>query len=142
MDDGLKARLREFGADKGLARLGDSFVNLVYSAAKTKSQGKPAGEKVPDRVLSESLRLADLPIPVRLDHGERGDVVEAVLGYAWMHGMLTLEEAVETVRQTRVLQDFQSIALERDLSARAFSKLLKMAFGRIMEAEGNARAGA
>jgi hypothetical protein len=140
VDDDLKARLREFGADKGLARLGDSFVNLVFSAAKTKTQGKPAGEKVPDRVLSESLRIADLPIPARLDHGERGDVVEAVLGYAWIHEMLTLEEAVEMVRQTMVLQDFQSRALERSLSARAFSKLLKVALGRIVEADGDAEA--
>jgi len=121
--------------DKDLARLGDSFVNLVYSTAKTKASGRPVGEKVPDKVLSEALKIAKLQVPMRLTHGERGDVVEAVLAYAWMHNMLPLEEAVAILYTTISGAEYESRSLEREMSAKAFSKLIRVAVDRIEGAD-------
>ena len=135
MDDGQKGKMRSILRNKDLARLGDSFVNLVYSTAKTKACGRPVGEKVPDRVLSQALEIAKLPVPMRLTHGERGDVVEAVLAYAWMHNMLPLEEAVAILYTTISGAEYESRSLEREMSARAFSKLIKVAVDRIEGAD-------
>jgi hypothetical protein len=137
VDDLQKGKIRSILRDKDLARLGDSFVNLIYSTAKTRAKGKPVGEKVPDRVLSQALEIAKLPVPMRLTHGERGDVVEAVLAYAWMHSMLPLEEAVTILYTTIARVEYESISLEREMSARAFSRLIRVAVDRIEGADVN-----
>ncbi|MBM5805316.1 MAG: hypothetical protein FJZ49_04550 [Candidatus Verstraetearchaeota archaeon] len=135
MDDGQKGRMRSILRDKDLARLGDSFVNLIYSTAKTKASGKPVGEKVPDRVLSQALEIAKLPVQMRLTHGERGDAVEAVLAYAWMHNLLPLEEAVTILYTTISGAEYESRSLEREISAKAFSRLIRVAVDRIEGAD-------
>jgi uncharacterized protein YeaC (DUF1315 family) len=127
--------MRSILRDKDLARLGDSFVNLIYSTAKTKASGKPVGEKVPDKVLSQALEIAKLPVQMRLTHGERGDAVEAVLAYAWMHNLLPLEEAVTILYATISGAEYESRSLGREISAKAFSKLIKVAVDRIEGAD-------
>jgi len=127
--------MRSILRDKDLARLGDSFVNLIYSTAKTKASGKPVGEKVPDRVLSQALEIAKLPVQMRLTHGERGDAVEAVLAYAWMHNLLPLEEAVTILYTTISGAEYESRSLEREISAKAFSRLIRVAVDRIEGAD-------
>jgi len=127
--------MRSILRDKDLARLGDSFVNLIYSTAKTKASGKPVGEKVPDKVLSQALEIAKLPVQMRLTHGERGDAVEAVLAYAWMHNLLPLEEAVTILYATISGAEYESRSLWREISAKAFSKLIKVAVDRIEGAD-------
>jgi hypothetical protein len=122
--------------DKGLARLGDAFVNLAFSYAKTKVKGRPCGEKVPDRVLSRALELSKVPFPSRLDHGSRGDIVEATLARSWMRGALSLDEAVATLAVELSISDAvsESRAMEREAAARAFSRLLRLAIERLGEA--------
>lgn len=122
--------------DKGLARLGDAFINLAFSYAKTKVKGRPCGEKVPDRVLSEALVLSKVPFPKRLDHGGRGDIVEAALARSWMMGILTLDEAVSVIAAELSLSHAvsESRALERGASARAFSRLLLICVDRLEKA--------
>ena len=120
--------------EKGLARLGDAFVNLVYSTAKTKSMGAPQGEKVPDRVLSMALEISRVPVPLRLTIGDRGDIVEALLAYAWTNGLLGLDEAVEIIRAKIPMECFDSRSLEREAMAQAFGALFKLALRRIEEA--------
>jgi hypothetical protein len=119
--------------DKGLARLGDAFINLAFSYAKTKVKGRPCGEKVPDRVLSKALELAKVPYPKRLDHGGRGDIVEATLARSWMMGSLSLDEAVSTIASELSLSDAisESRAMEREAAARAFSRLLLLCVERL-----------
>ena len=127
---------------KGLARLGDAFINLAFSYAKTKEKGRPCGEKVPDRVLSKALEMAKVPFPKRLDHGGRGDIVEATLARAWMMGTLSLDEAVSTIASELSLSDAvsESRAMEREAAARAFSRLLLLCVERL-EKSGNGGAG-
>jgi hypothetical protein len=56
----VRARLQAFCNDRGLAQLGDSFVNLV-TLCEDEVPRTPVGEKVPDRVLSEALGMSGLP---------------------------------------------------------------------------------
>jgi len=118
--------------DKGLARLGDAFINLAFSYAKTKVKGRPCGEKVPDRVLSRALELAGVHFPRRLDHGGRGDIVESILARSWMAGALTLDEAVSTIASQLSITDAVSESRwqEREAAARAFSQLLRLCLER------------
>ncbi len=122
--------------DKGLARLGDAFVNLAFSYAKTKVKGRPCGEKVPDRVLSKALDMSKAPLPKRLDHGERGDIVEATIARSWMMGILNLDEAVAVIAKELSISDAvsESRALEREASARAFSRLFLLCTERLEKA--------
>jgi len=122
--------------DKGLARLGDAFVNLAFSYAKTKVKGKPFGEKVPDRVLSLALELSKMPAPTRLDHGGRGDMVEAIIAYSWVRGFLSLDEAVMAIVSELSVSDAisESRGLEREAAARAFSKLVLLCMERVEQA--------
>lgn len=126
----IKSLMRE----KGLARLGDSFVNLVFSAAKTLAYGRAEGEKVPDRVLSESLRMAKIRLPPRLSHGERGDIAEAILADAWTRRVISLEESVELLRGELSKRKAETVAAERELAARGFSSLILTALKRGLEA--------
>jgi hypothetical protein len=130
--------------DKGLARLGDAFINLAFSYAKTKVKDRPCGEKVPDRVLSKALELSKVPFPKRLDHGGRGDIVEATLARSWMMGILSLDEAVAAIASELSLSNAlsESRALEREAAARAFSRLLLLCMERLEKAgDGGARPG-
>jgi hypothetical protein len=109
-------------------------VNLAYSSAKTKARGRPCGEKVPDSVLSKALEISKIPVPLRLNQGERGDVAEAMIAYAWTKKMLTLEEAVNTLCPELARVDCDSRSLERELAAKAFASLVKLAASKIVEA--------
>lgn len=129
--DGFGEAVRRISKDKGLSRLGDSFVNFVYSSAKSRSTGRPFGGKVPDRVLSRSLALSGIGMPPRLNHGERGDIVEGALAYAWSKNLLTLDEAVSTVERKLNMVEFQSQSAEDEASALAFSELFLIAMRRI-----------
>ncbi len=123
--------LQVISKDKGLSRLGDAFVNLVYSSAKSRSSGKPFGGKVPDRVLSRSLSIAGVRTPPRLNHGERGDIVEGTLAYAWMRGLLTLEEAVGVLEAGLRGVGCDSRQKEEEGAAKAFSAIFLTAIKRI-----------
>lgn len=123
--------IQALSKDKGLSRLGDSFVNLVYSSAKSRSSGRPFGGKVPDKILSRSLSMSGVKVPHRLDHGERGDIVEGALAYAWTNDLLTLEEAVEILEAWLRGMKSESRREEEEVTARAFSVLFLTAMRRI-----------
>jgi len=87
--------------DQKLASLGDSFVNLVYSLALSRRGGEPIGAKVDSRVLSEALKKAGLRklLPSRTDRHAQADAVEALIVYAWMQNVITMEEGVNILKQ-------------------------------------------
>jgi hypothetical protein len=117
--------------DKGFSRLGDAFVNLVYSSAKSRSSGRPFGGKVPDKILSRSLSMSGVKVPSRLNHGERGDIVEGALAYAWTNDLLTLEEAVGVVESGLRGMKCESRKEEEEAAAKAFAVLFLTAMSRI-----------
>jgi len=93
--------LREILTDHKLAALGDTYVNFVYSLALSKKMGEPTGVRVDSRILAEALRRAGLRdlLPPRTDRHKQADAVEALIVYAWIQGLMTIEEGVNVLEQ-------------------------------------------
>jgi hypothetical protein len=89
-------------ADRKLASLGDAYINFVYSLALSQRKGKPSGAKVKGTALAEALRKAGLRehLPSRIDKHVLSDAAEALVVYAWLHDLLTLEDSVEILGKT------------------------------------------
>ena len=87
--------------DKQLASLGDAYVNLVYSLALSKRKRRPYGAKVKGTTIAEALRKAGLRtlLPSRIDRHTISDAAEAIVVYAWLHNLLTLEDSVQTIAE-------------------------------------------
>jgi len=117
--------LHEILLDKGLAALGDAYVNFVYSLALSQKQGSPAGAKVDNRVLAQAVDLSGLRefLPHRVDKHERGDAAEALLVFAWLSGIQELDDC------TKVLVTEETVS-------QAFATLLKDALGKLDEGHG------
>ena len=88
--------LRRIVTDKGLARLGDAYINFIYSLALSEIQGAPTGVKVSDRILAESAKSSGLRslLPKRTARNDTANAVEALLVYAWRNKLMTSEEAI------------------------------------------------
>jgi hypothetical protein len=93
--------------DRQLARLGDAYVNFVYSLALSEKKSQPEGKKVKGSTLAEALRKAELRemLPSRVDKHVLSDAGEALIVYAWLHKLLTLDESVQTLIDNDSLQD-------------------------------------
>ena len=94
-------QLRLVAADKNLARLGDSFVNFVFSLALTRVRGTPHGVKVSNRVLADAARNAGLRsmLPKRLTGGDIANAAEALIAHAWMQTWISLERIVTVLAE-------------------------------------------
>jgi hypothetical protein len=119
----LISYLRDF-TDKGLAKLGDSLVNLVFSLALSEYLGKPTGERVPNASLALALEMAGLRhiIPPRTDKHGKGDVAEALFAYAWLEKKITIKEAVEILSQN-LDDDVTHFTRKKETIGRAFAVL-------------------
>jgi hypothetical protein len=107
--------LREVLNDQKLAALGDPYTNLVYSLVLSKKRGTPTGGKVDNRVLSGALRKADLRefLPRRTTRHRQADAAEALLVYAWMRDVVSLDEMVNILeRHDDAVEAFCSLLLK------------------------------
>ena len=89
--------LREILLDHKLAALGDAYVNFLYSLALSKRKGQPVGIKVDSHILAEALKRAGLRnlLPRRMDRHDRADALEAMIVYAWMQDVVSIQEGVD-----------------------------------------------
>lgn len=87
--------------DHKLAKLGDAYVNFLYSLAISKKTGEPAGIKVKGRLLADAFKKAGLRkfLPSRMDRHKQADAAEALIVYAWIHSSMTMEEGLEILEQ-------------------------------------------
>jgi hypothetical protein len=92
--------LRRIILDKGLARLGDAYINFIYSLALSEVEGTPTGVKVSDRILAEAARSSGLRtlLPKRSGRNGAANAVEALLVYAWNRKLMRSEEMVEILK--------------------------------------------
>ena len=93
--------LSEVLMDQKLAKLGDAYVNFLYSLALSKKEGKATGIKVKGRLLADAFKKADLRkfLPSRVDRHKQADAAEALIVYAWIKGSITMEEGLEILDQ-------------------------------------------
>jgi len=108
------ASLQEIMLDKDLAKLGDAYVNFLYSLALSQRLAKPVGAKVNNKTLAGALRNAGLReiLPKRMDRHIQGNAAEALMAYAWLRKVLDFEESLRVLR-------------EDDDPQEAFTKLLQ-----------------
>ncbi len=88
--------LEEVLTDHGLASLGDSYINFVYSLALSNRRMKPEGTKAKGSILAEALRRAGLRehLPSRMSRHALADGAEALIVYAWLKNFLTTFDCV------------------------------------------------
>jgi len=93
--------LSEVLMDNKLAKLGDAYVNFLYSLALSKKKGEPTGIKVKGRLLADAFKKAGLRkfLPSRIDRHKQADAAEALIVYAWIRGSMTIEEGLEILEQ-------------------------------------------
>jgi len=89
--------------DQKLAKLGDAYVNFLYSLALSKKKGEPTGIKVKGRLLADAFKKAGLRkfLPSRIDRHKQADAAEALIVYAWIRGSMTMEEGLEIFEQNQ-----------------------------------------
>ncbi len=93
--------LREILTDQKLATLGDAYVNFIHSLALSKKRGEPTGARVDSHVLAKALKKAGLRdfLPSRTDRHKQADAVEALIVYAWIKDLTTIEDDVNILKE-------------------------------------------
>ena len=122
-----KETLLKIIQNKGLAALGDTYVNFIYSLAKSQVTGKPQGEKVPGKILVEALKssgLRDSLLPRRLSSHAVSNAAESLLVYVWLHKYISLDEAVSILSSQLHIENLTSRAREWKQGVHAFTLLL------------------
>jgi hypothetical protein len=94
--------LSEVLTDQKLAKLGDAYVNFLYSLVLSKKKGEPAGTRVKGRLLADAFKKAGLRkfLPSRIDRHKQADAAEALIVYAWIRDLMTIEEGVKILEET------------------------------------------
>jgi len=93
--------LQEIMLDKDLAKLGDAYVNFVFSLASSQRLKKPVGAKVDNQTLARAIKNAGLReiLPTRIDRHAQGNTAEALIVYAWLQKALGLEDCLKILRE-------------------------------------------
>lgn len=118
--------IKEIMIDKDLAKLGDNFVNFIYSLAKSCALNKFEGWKVSDRVLSQALREADFRslISRRASAHELADAVEALIVHEWLTEQISIEELATILYDNLKTGEFSDRKKEERIALQAFIAVL------------------
>ncbi len=105
--------LSEVLMDQKLAKLGDAYVNFLYSLALSKKNGEATGIKVKGRLLADAFKKAGLRkfLPSRINRHKQADAAEALIVYAWIRGSMTMEEGLEILEQNEDSVEVFSVLL-------------------------------
>ena len=107
--------LKEVMIDSNLAAFGDAFANLIHSIYASHKNKRPTGTRVDSRILSEAIKKADLRYVMssRVTRHKLADAAEALLGYAWLQGLISLNESVELLtKQEDAVDAFANLLIE------------------------------
>ncbi|MEJ2242767.1 MAG: ribonuclease III family protein [Candidatus Bathyarchaeota archaeon] len=101
--------LTEVLLDQKLAKLGDAYVNFLYSLVLSK-------------ILADAFKKAGLRkfLPSRINRHKQADAAEALIVYAWIQGQMNMEEGLEILEKNEDNIEAFSLLL---LSAKSKSKL-------------------
>jgi hypothetical protein len=106
--------LTKIFTDSAMAQFGDALLNFAYSLALTETTGRPKGTKVSDRTLAEAAVKAGLRkhLSRRVGRGDVANSLEALLGFAWLQKLMTLDEIVTCLKaeSTAASENFAKLA--------------------------------
>jgi hypothetical protein len=136
LSEPMKKKLIPIMRDHSLAKFGDTLANFLYSLAKTNVLGKPVGLRVFDKALAETLRQTGLRsiMPSSSSAGNLGDGIEALIGYAYLHDIMSLKEMTTTISSYLKNIDEQLLedrSAERELMTESFIILIKEIIDRL-----------
>ena len=119
--------MKEIGRNKGLAKLGDSITNLIYSLAKTVVIHQLDQRKVNKTILSNALKNAGMKEFAinRSGAHDMADTVEAFIGFMYCCENWTIDEMVQILIPTLEQYDIRDYRLEIEGPIAAFTVLLK-----------------
>ncbi|MFX1259841.1 MAG: ribonuclease III family protein [Promethearchaeota archaeon] len=126
---------KTIGTDKGLAKIGDGIVNLVYSVAKSayltrnniNNRTIRTGMKVGKKILAEALKEANLKSVAknRADSHDLADTVESLIAYIWLSGKMSIKEIIDFLANN-FSGDLNDRVQEIKSARQAFTKLLEL----------------
>ena len=92
--------LNEILMDQKLAKLGDAYINFIYSLSLSQKKGIPTGIKVKGRLLAEAFKKAGLRkyLSTRIDRHKQADAAEALIVYTWIKDLISINESLEILR--------------------------------------------
>ena len=107
--------LTEVLLDQKLAKLGDAYVNFLYSLVLSKKNKEPTGTKVKGKILADAFKKAGLRkfLPSRINRHKQADAAEALIVYAWIKEQMNMEEGIEILEQNEDnIEAFSLLLLE------------------------------
>ncbi len=95
--------LTEVLMDQKLAKLGDAYVNFLYSLVLSRKNQEPTGTKVKGRILAEAFKKAGLRkfLPSRITRHKQADAAEALIVYAWLQEHMKMEEGLKILEENK-----------------------------------------
>ncbi|MBS7251326.1 MAG: hypothetical protein KIH08_12185 [Candidatus Freyarchaeota archaeon] len=133
--------VKEILTDKNLAKLGDNIANLLYSLVKSKVLGKPDGAKVPDTLLAEAVRQADLRKYISTRHNAHslGDAAEALIAYSWLRDFFEIKETAEKFAEQIPQRKMLNRKTEKELTIQIFTSLLQKLYEKVVEGKNQSK---
>ncbi|MHA1310471.1 MAG: ribonuclease III family protein [Candidatus Helarchaeota archaeon] len=112
--------------NKNLAKMGDNFVNFIYSIARAIAVKNISGQKVPGKVLMQAFRYSELNgyMPSRSSSHDIADAVESIIFYVWLTEKMGINKIVDILVEELKMGDFSSRKNEFDTAVLAFTKIL------------------
>lgn len=103
--------LRKTLKDRETAKLGDAYLNFVYSLALSIQKGKPVGGKLSNKVLAEAVRKSGLRMlmPARLSRHDLGTAAEALLIYATVKNLIDAKELLDSLSRENIVEALTSL---------------------------------
>ncbi len=122
---------------KGLAQLGDAFINFLYSLSRSIAHKQASGCKVSDAILSNAYRASLLKKKVLLkgDRDKIGDGVEAIIIWAWIQNYFTMKEILYIITSHLSSIPLDERNIEKTAASDAFRNLLNELVRRLEKKE-------
>lgn len=124
----IQSELRRVLTNKNLAQLGDSILNFAFSAALTRSTGRPTGRRVKNNLMTSIIDTSALSevFSLRTSRRDRANGFEALAGYLWLHGLLQPEELIDAMAKA-----VESADDDREREPKALQACFKLIVDRI-----------
>ena len=112
--------------NKNLAKLGDNYINFIYSLARSIRTKNVSGQKVAGKILMQSIRDSELNkyLPSRLSSHDIADAVEALMVYIWLAEKMSFNEMIEILVAELNMGNVDTRKEEFDTAILAFTKLI------------------